>query len=72
MSLKLECDGCGKPLSERPHRVVPLPAITGERANGRGGGRNLPDGRFDWCDACAEIGFTAVRQANRPRLGEQL
>ena len=62
MSQQLVCDGCGKLLEDKNYSVSKSVAITGERANGMGGG-GLPDGRFDWCTDCATIGFTAVRQA---------
>jgi hypothetical protein len=52
------CDGCGTEIM--PGGIDH--AITGERANGMGGG-GLPSGRFDWCLGCAQRAFAAVRQA---------
>ncbi len=55
---KLMCDGCGTEIKPGSYHH----AITGERANGMGGG-GLPNGRFDWCLNCAQRAFAAVEQA---------
>lgn len=50
------CDGCGRDLKQGSFSH----AITGERANGCGGG-GMPDGKFDWCGDCAQTAFDAVK-----------
>lgn len=54
--MKLICDGCGAEIKPGSH----LHAITGERADGAGGG-GLPSGRFDWCLSCAQHAFNALK-----------
>jgi len=58
MSQRTVCDGCGRELRDGG----PAHAITGQRANGMGGG-GMPDGRFDWCEDCAQRAFNAVAGA---------
>lgn len=60
MSIVFRCDGCDKELSARADDHV----IRGERVNRLAGG-GLPDGRFDWCFACARLAFAAVLNARK-------
>jgi len=54
----IECDGCGKRLSESaPPRV----AISGKRTDGLGGA-SMPDGEFHWCSTCGSYAFRALAQ----------
>lgn len=56
MSTFIRCDGCGTELCGERLSVV----IHGGRANGMGGGWPIPDGEFDWCEACSLTAFKAV------------
>ena len=62
------CDGCSAELGQVPlrrDRGQRERLIHGERTNGMRSIVPLPSDKFDWCEDCAKIAFTAVKAANR-------
>jgi hypothetical protein len=73
MATQTICDGCRSPLYQISKSREENGGVTsstgrelmvrGERANGMQGGDPLPNGAFTWCERCARVAFTAVREA---------
>jgi hypothetical protein len=64
MSAFMRCDGCGAEICQLPvdhSKGQKERLIHGERVNGSQGLSPIPNGEFDWCEDCARVAFSAVR-----------